>query len=278
MPPMHPWCRSTTIAVIDGAVTKDLKRRARDPETGELYEVPSDMTYEEWKKSIVDGDVATLKMANNSGRSNDWSKTIPQQVSQEEKNRLIEYGKSKGVEVVDLSKFDGDPKLLEKQIDQLSKLQNEYPTTTKTFLKVGVLDDGDFAMKNGDTIVLNTKALRDESITVSNIIKDNYFSSETFTSIVTHEYAHILEKQYGKKGIDITKKVLYNIGEKIDTDDGVLNYLQKNISKYSSEYDEGIFFVNNKLVYNDVIAEVFAKHNDTPTEFTKEFIKIFMKR
>lgn len=275
-PPFHVWCRSVTVPYFDDEFS--LGERAARGEDGKTYYIPSDMKYKDWKKAMVDGDVATLKMANNSGRSNDWSKTISQQVSKEEKKRLIEYGKSKDVEIVDLSKFDGDPKLLEKQIDQLSKLQNEYPTTTKAFLKVGVLDDGDFARKFGDTIVLNTKALRDENITVANIVKDDYFSSKTFTSIITHEYAHILEKQYGKKGIDITRKVLYNIGEKIDTDDGVLNYLRKNISEYSSEYDEDIFFVNNKLVYNDVIAEVFAKHNDTPTEFTKEFIKIFMKR
>lgn len=52
MPPLHPWCRSTTIAELEDDVTAKLKRRARDPETGKLYEVPADMTYEEWKKSL----------------------------------------------------------------------------------------------------------------------------------------------------------------------------------------------------------------------------------
>ena len=52
VPPLHPWCRSTTVAVIDGAVTDELKRRAKDPKTGEYYEVPQDMTYEEWCKNL----------------------------------------------------------------------------------------------------------------------------------------------------------------------------------------------------------------------------------
>lgn len=52
MPPLHPWCRSTTIAELEDDVTAKLKRRARDPETGKLYEVPADMTYKEWKKSL----------------------------------------------------------------------------------------------------------------------------------------------------------------------------------------------------------------------------------
>lgn len=52
VPPLHPWCRSTTIPVIDGAVTEGMERSARDPITGKTYYVPADMTYGEWKKSI----------------------------------------------------------------------------------------------------------------------------------------------------------------------------------------------------------------------------------
>ncbi len=48
MPPLHPFCRSTTVAVIDDAVTDGLKRRAKDPETGKYYKIPQDMTYEDW--------------------------------------------------------------------------------------------------------------------------------------------------------------------------------------------------------------------------------------
>ena len=52
VPPLHPWCRSMILAVIDGAVTEGLMRSARDPITGKTYKAPSDMTYEQWKKSI----------------------------------------------------------------------------------------------------------------------------------------------------------------------------------------------------------------------------------
>ncbi len=52
IPPLHPWCRSTTVAVIDGLTKENLKRTARDPITGKNYKVPADMTYEQWKKSI----------------------------------------------------------------------------------------------------------------------------------------------------------------------------------------------------------------------------------
>ena len=49
-PPMHPNCRSTTIACIDDDDLEGLKRRARDPVTGENVIVSADMKYKEWKK------------------------------------------------------------------------------------------------------------------------------------------------------------------------------------------------------------------------------------
>lgn len=51
-PPMHPWCRSTTIAVISEDDIKKLKRRALNPETGRTELVPASMTYGEWYKKI----------------------------------------------------------------------------------------------------------------------------------------------------------------------------------------------------------------------------------
>lgn len=52
-PPMHPWCRSTTIAWIPKELLAKMKRTARDPKTGRNYKVPADMTYKEWYKAYV---------------------------------------------------------------------------------------------------------------------------------------------------------------------------------------------------------------------------------
>ncbi len=50
-PPMHPFCRSTTIADFGGEQLQGLERRARDKD-GNTIKVPGDMTYEEWKKGL----------------------------------------------------------------------------------------------------------------------------------------------------------------------------------------------------------------------------------
>lgn len=55
-PPMHPWCRSTTICLIDGMDMANMKRRARDPVTGKTNTVPADMTYQQWYEKNVKGN------------------------------------------------------------------------------------------------------------------------------------------------------------------------------------------------------------------------------
>lgn len=52
-PPMHPWCRSTTIAWIPDALRAKMTRIARDPITGRTYKVPANMTYREWHEKYV---------------------------------------------------------------------------------------------------------------------------------------------------------------------------------------------------------------------------------
>ena len=53
LPPLHPYCRSTTIAYRDKETLDNLKRRARDPKTGKTYVLPKNMSYDEWYKKYV---------------------------------------------------------------------------------------------------------------------------------------------------------------------------------------------------------------------------------
>lgn len=52
-PPLHPWCRSTTIAHDEDADYSKLERRARNPETGKTELVPADMSYKDWYSKYV---------------------------------------------------------------------------------------------------------------------------------------------------------------------------------------------------------------------------------
>lgn len=53
--PMHPWCRSTTIAVISREWLKKQTRKARNPVTGKTIDVPMTMNYQQWYDKYVKG-------------------------------------------------------------------------------------------------------------------------------------------------------------------------------------------------------------------------------
>lgn len=54
-PPMHPWCRSTTISVIDESLIAKMQRSAIDPATGKRIKVPRSMNYSQWYDKYVKG-------------------------------------------------------------------------------------------------------------------------------------------------------------------------------------------------------------------------------
>lgn len=53
-PPMHPWCRSTTIAVISEELLNKLERVTRDPVTGKVIRISMKMSYQDWYKTYVE--------------------------------------------------------------------------------------------------------------------------------------------------------------------------------------------------------------------------------
>lgn len=55
-PPMHPWCRSTTVAVIAGEDLSRLTRSAYNQKTGRIEKVPASMNYVDWYKKYVEGN------------------------------------------------------------------------------------------------------------------------------------------------------------------------------------------------------------------------------
>lgn len=57
-PPLHPFCRSTTIPYLEG-VNEMMKRVASDTE-GNVYEIPATMNYDEWYKKYVANDPKAL--------------------------------------------------------------------------------------------------------------------------------------------------------------------------------------------------------------------------
>lgn len=58
-PPMHPFCRSTTVADFGDEELAGLERRAKDKD-GNTVRVPADMTYEDWHREFVEGEPSRI--------------------------------------------------------------------------------------------------------------------------------------------------------------------------------------------------------------------------
>lgn len=59
-PPLHIFCRSTTVPHYEDTDTTGDTRMARDPNTGKSYEVPADMKYPDWHKEYIEKDSKAL--------------------------------------------------------------------------------------------------------------------------------------------------------------------------------------------------------------------------
>lgn len=69
-PPLHSFCRCTTVAEFDNEVIEVLKRRARD-ECGNTIYVDSKMKYKEWKEKYVTNDNNSSIINKNANKKED---------------------------------------------------------------------------------------------------------------------------------------------------------------------------------------------------------------
>ena len=267
-PPFHPWCRSTTVPYFED---DDGYRAARGAD-GKTYYVPSNMTYPEWKEKFVDGSVGDFMSSPNS--SIDLSSTKPIKHSIEEYAELEAYAKNKGIHTYNIKKFDGDSQILKEQIDIISDFRTEYGLTKKTTITFDDFDPKELAITyNGRTIVFNRCALRDRNITNAFLNSDDYLSSTDIRGIAAHEMGHILSRKFGNKGLDISKKVYYNIFGEIPSNETIMSYLFENVSRYSITIDKMHRSKPFKAKYmKEIIPEIFGKHLTNPDRFTTEFI------
>ena len=98
-PPMHPFCRSTTIAEFGEDTLAGMERRARD-EDGNVVKVPADMTYDEWYRQFVEKEAPAAVPAVSAVQPEIMrSSFIPAKTIQEAE----EYAKAIGVRHVDYS-------------------------------------------------------------------------------------------------------------------------------------------------------------------------------
>ena len=217
-----------------------------------------------------DGIIESQKDSTNGGKIK-WNPK-GENLNAEQKRELREYAESKGIALTGYAKTDVDVSLMKQVMDDASSLLRTYPELSGTKEKpftlkvVNGMDANDFAMtargNDSHIIQLNANAFRDEKKLAEEyqkLVDDGWFvKGTTYRSIVMHEMGHMYANTHKTDIMKICKEVL-----KTDNS-GVIAYVQKNLSSYSSVFADG----------TEIISEVFSSFfGGKPKEFEKMFIQ-----
>lgn len=194
-------------------------------------------------------------------------------LNSEQKRELRNYAESKGIVLTGYAKTDVDVSLMKEVMDDADSILKKYPelrgTKEKPFtLKVvNGMEANDFAMtsagNDSHVIQLNANAFRNREKLAEEyqkLVDESWFVKGTsYHSIVIHEMGHMYANVHKIDIMKICKEIL-----KTDKDSIVLEYVQKNLSVYSSAFMNGA----------EIISEVFSSYfGGNPKEFEKSFIQ-----
>ena len=277
-PPLHPWCRSTTIAHDDDIDYSKLERRARNPETGKVEYVPADMSYDDWYDKYVtkEDKKENVKELKNNIKTFDFYpltednigdkerilniskrlKTVSEEYEKETGKNILELFANK--KLVDQSKPYDDEKskfirFLYKQVgyDRKPKILNENDVVGLEVIYRGVRDS-----KSGE---IKSKTLKDNfrngKLDLSGRLKSAHGRGLYFGS-------HFVAERYANKG---TNPLLF----KAFYDPSDFNFLTDELYKKEkhtwlkkidddNELYEYYHFLMSQIGINDSNADVFA--------------------
>lgn len=277
-PPLHPWCRSTTIAHDDDIDYSKLKRRARNPKTNKVEYVPADMSYDDWyskyvvkvrdsksvekpKKNIKRFDFYPLSEDNIGDKERILNiskrlKTVSEEYEKETGKNILELFANK--KLVDRSKPYDDEKskfirFLYKQVgyDRKPKILNENDVIGLEVIYRGVSDS-----KSGE---MKSKTLKDNfrngKLDLSGRLKSAHGRGLYFGS-------HFVAERYANKGTNpLLIKAFYDPSD--------FNFLTDELYKKEkhtwlkkidddNELYEYYHFLMSQIGINDSNADVFA--------------------
>lgn len=254
-PPMHPWCRSTTVGYDEDADYSKLKRRARNPETGKTELVPADMTYKEWYSKYVaeDGE----KMYNQDMFIMDLMA----------KHRSFAVGNDIRVKTKKLNGTNFDfwaqnrTKKIRDTVANVQKVFDELPDYSKptvVFLKKAELP-GLAGYDYKQDILFISDALSSEK-EFAKVLSDNYFAAQNIKDTMVHELTHKKHWDSAKAFYKANKKRYNSIEQAMsELNSPLVSYVKEQLKHdynylYSISDNAAIAFYNNNI--NELVAEV----------------------
>lgn len=213
VPPFHPNCRGTTVPVIDETIWGVGERAARD-EDGNVYTVPGNMTYEEWKKTFQEGGSKEgLSHLEKTITGNDDEKTHGsragsknQAAIEKRRKQAEERARELGVQA-DYSRFT--PELAETVNQCIEDSQKKYgavPTLKNVGTYDGDRDGYAFFNKNTGTLFLKNTSEPDIMEIMKQDAQDQFDAGGWSTGDARHVIFHEIGHAYGKHYLTSEKK------------------------------------------------------------------------
>lgn len=259
-PPLHPFCRSTTIPYLEG-VNEMMKRVASDTE-GNVYEIPATMNYDEWYKKYVANDPKSLaeekKIKNKSSDKKQYEK-YKEVLGKEAPKTFTEFQELKYNNSNDWSKLKEDFKIVNSY-----KIDFGY-MSPKRILE---LDRLAFEVKRKNQISRYKKQGNFAVLQYNDKIK---FASSRISNINDKEYI----KYLGDKNqlVLLKEKRVFktkNIGENVDNKTNT-------VPRYFDTEAKFFEFLNDRI-NNEDIKEIFMLSEKSMCESCRGVAEQFIKK
>lgn len=254
-PPMHPWCRSTTVGYDEDADYSKLKRRARNPVTGKTELVPADMTYKEWYSKYVAKDGEKVY---NQGMSS---------IDLMAKQRSFVVGDTIRLNAKKLSgtEFDFWAQDRTKKIrDTVENVQEafrqlpDYSKPTVVFLKKSNLP-GLAGYDYKQDILFVSDALSSEK-EFKDILSDGFFAAKDIKDAIVHELTHKKHWDSAKAFYKANKKRYNSIEQAMmELNSGLITYVKQQQSLDRSYLKDISLNAYNAFLYHNNINELVAE-------------------
>jgi SPP1 gp7 family putative phage head morphogenesis protein len=275
-PPLHPWCRSTTIAHDDDIDYSKLERRARNPKTGKVEYVPADMSYKEWYSRYVAKDGG--KVYNQDMSSIDLMAKSQQFVVGD---RIRVSAKQVHGTGYDFWLQDNTKKIRDtmRNVHEGLKDLSDFDVPKIVIVKHSRLNA--FAGYNQEQNILFVSDILHSKEQIQNLLSDDYFASNDLTGILKHELTHKKHWDSAKAFYKKNKKRYNNLEEAMKVLNAPLvSYVktQQNLDMmylHRISIDALAAFEKNNI--NELVAEVGVLAEDTPDKILLQKVKEVLK-
>nr|DAM47278.1 MAG TPA: minor capsid protein [Caudoviricetes sp.] len=275
-PPLHPWCRSTTIAYDEDADYSKLERRARNPKTGKVEYVPADMSYKEWYSRYVAKDRG--KVYNQDMSSIDLMAKSQQFVVGD---RIRVSAKQVHGTGYDFWLQDNTKKIRDtmRNVHEGLKDLSDFDVPKIVIVKHSRLNA--FAGYNQEQNILFVSDILHSKEQIQNLLSDDYFASNDLTGILKHELTHKKHWDSAKAFYKKNKKRYNNLEEAMKALNAPLvSYVktQQNLDMmylHRISIDALAAFEKNNI--NELVAEVGVLAEDTPDKILLQKVKEVLK-